>query len=441
MTATLFGASGVHAQDGGSGVNDDTASDLGYTRVDVAVLYYQEDGGRVKATEPVASVTFNATDGDILRLKLTSDTLTGATPNGAAPWNEEQTFITPVHTQGVQATTTSASGRSVLVTIPGTDIAARQYTAPANALPLDYGFRDQRYAIDMGYSTLLDSDTRASVGTAFSTEHDYRSISFNTGLSKDFFDKNTTLSAAINLELDSSKPFFGTPESLSVMSGEAKDGKGHKRVIDAVFGATQVMNRYWLAQINYSIGTANGYLTDPYRIISVVDATTGGPVQYLYESRPRSRLRQSIYFGNKVAIGPTVADISARLYHDSWGIDSLTAEVAERVPITNALYVEPHVRYYTQSAADFFHDYLVNGEPLPDYASSDSRLGKFHATTIGVKIGLKVAHRGELYLRADRYNQSGESHPAGAIGELANQDLFTGADATSVMAGYTFAFY
>lgn len=441
MTATLFGAGGVHAQDVGSGVNDDTTSDLGYTRVDAAVLYYKEDGGRVQATEPVVSVTFNATDGDILSLKLTSDTLTGATPNGAAPWSEEQTFITPVHTQGVQTTSTSASGRSVLVTIPGTNVAARQYTAAANTLPLDYGFRDQRYAIDMGYSTLLDPDTRLSVGADFSTEHDYRSISFNTGLSKDFFNKNTTLSGAVNFEFDTSKPFFGTPEPLTVMSGEEKGGKSHKRVVSAVLGLTQVMSRNWLAQINYSIGTSNGYQTDPYRIISVVNRITGEPVRYLYEGRPRSRLRQSIYFGNKVAFGPTVTDLSARYYHDSWGIDSLTGEVAERVPITNALYVEPHVRYYTQTAADFFHDYLVYGDPLPDFASSDSRLGKFHATTIGAKIGLKINHTGELYLRADRYNQSGNSHPASAIGGLAYQDLFTGVDATSVMVGYTFAFY
>lgn len=441
MTAALLGSAGAHAQDASTGVIDDTASDLGKTRVDLAVLYYREDGARVRATEPVASVTFNATNGDILRLKLTSDTLTGATPNGAAPWGEEQTFITPIHTEGVQTTTTTASGHSKVVTIPGTDIAAREYTSPANELPLDYGFKDQRYAIDLGYSTLLNPATRASFGASYSTEHDYRSISLNAGLSKDFFNANTTLSGAINIEFDTSKPFFGTPEPLTLMSGEAKSGKDSKSVFSGVFGVTQVMNRYWLAQLSYSIGTTNGYQSDPYRIISVVDPVSGEPLRYLYESRPRSRIRQSVYLGNKVALGPTVADISARLYHDSWGIDSLTAEVSERVPITSRFYVEPHARYYTQTAADFFKDYLVGGDPLPDFASSDSRLGKFDATTLGVKLGFKVNHSGELYLRADRYNQSGDAHPAGAIGALANQDLFTGADATSAMIGYSFAFY
>lgn len=441
MTAALLGSGGAYAQDNSGGAIDDTASDLGKTRVDLGVLYYREDGGRVRATEPVASVTFNATNGDILRLKLTSDTLTGATPNGAAPWNEEQTFITPIHTDGVQTTTTTASGHSKVVTIPGTDIAARQYTAPANELPLDYGFKDQRYAIDLGYSTLLNPDTRASFGASYSTEHDYRSISLNAGLSKDLFDANTTLSGAVNVEFDTSKPFFGTPDPLTEMSGVAKGGKDSKSVFSGVLGVTQVMNRYWLTQLSYSIGTTNGYQTDPYRIISLVDPESGEPLRYLYESRPRSRLRQSLYFGNKIALGPTVADLSARLYHDSWGIDSVTAEISERVPITSRFYIEPHARYYTQTAADFFKDYLVGGEPLPEFASSDSRLGKFNATTLGMKLGFKVQHDGELYLRADRYNQSGDAHPAGAIGELADQNLFTGVDATSVMVGYSFAFY
>jgi hypothetical protein len=128
------------------------------------------------------------------------------------------------------------------------------------------------------------------------------------------------------------------------------------------------------------------------------------------------------------------------LYHDSWGINSVTAEIAERVAITSALYIEPHARYYSQSKANFFHDYLIDGQTLPDYASSDSRLGKFTATTVGLKIGLKVTANGELYVRADSYNQAGASHPATAVGDLKSENLFSGIKATSVIVGYTFAF-
>jgi hypothetical protein len=223
------------------------------------------------------------------------------------------------------------------------------------------------------------------------------------------------------------------------MSGAAKGGNRTKAVIDAVFGVSQVMNRYWLSQLSYSIGSSSGYQTDPYRIISVVDPASGAPQQYLYESRPGSRLRQSLFSGNKIAIGPTIADLSLRAYHDSWGINSVTAELAERIPVTSWMYVEPHIRYYSQSKATFFHDYLRAGQPLPGNASWDSRLGMFTATTAGLKIGFRVGP-GELYGRAESYVQKGNSHPPGAPGGLAGQNLFTGVKATSVIVGYSFAF-
>ncbi len=454
LTASLFAATGLHAQDispaashsaygpspDKASATPDTASDLGLTRIDTAILFYQEAGGRVKATEPVTSVTLNGTDGEVLSVKLTADALTGATPNGAAPWKDTQTFITPSKVQGVQTTTTSASGHSQTVTIPGTDIAASQYTAAPHTLPLDYGFRDTRYAVDVGYTTPIDPVTRLSLGGSFSSEQDYKSASVSFGAARDLFDKNTTVSAGLNFEYDKSDPYFGTPQPLSVMSGLTKGGSQSKGVFNAVLGVTQVMNRNWLAQVNYSLGSANGYQTDPYRILSVVNGQTGAPVRYLYEARPKSRIRQSLYVGNKIALGPTVTDISARLYHDSWGINSVTAEIAERVPITSWLYVEPHARYYSQSKATFFRDFLVDGQPLPDFASSDSRLGKFTATTVGLKLGIKLTTNGELYMRADSYSQTGNGHPATAIGDLQSENLFTGIKATSVMVGYTFAF-
>jgi hypothetical protein len=201
------------------------------------------------------------------------------------------------------------------------------------------------------------------------------------------------------------------------------------------------MNRRWLAQLNYDIGTTDGYQTDPYRILSVVDPTTGEPLQYLYEKRPNSRLRQSVYLDNKIAFGPTVTDIAARYYHDSWGINSVTAAIAERIALTRWLYLEPEARYYSQTAASFFHNYLVGGEPLPGFATSDSRLGKFTATTFGAKLGLKVGHLGELYVQGESYTQKGDTHPAAAIGDLKQENLFAGVKATSIIAGYTFAFF
>ena len=83
---------------------------------------------------------------------------------------------------------------------------------------------------------------------------------------------------------------------------------------------------------------------------------------------------------------------------------------------------------------------LVNGQALPAYASSDSRLGKLDSHNFGLKLGLNVLDNGELYMLAERYSQTGVDHPATAIGDLRSQNLFSGVKATSLIVGYTFSF-
>lgn len=450
MTANLLAAVGAHAQDASAGpmdtaqaasVTSDTETDLGYTRIDSAVLFYQEAGGRVRAIEPTLTATLNGDSGDVLSVGLVADTLTGATPNGAMPWKQSQTFVTPAHPPSTTATVTTASGGSTLVTISGTGIISRQYVVAPNTLPVDTGFRDQRWGLNLGYSTLWNSSTRLSVGGSASNERDYTSVSLTAGVAESFNQNMTTAAASVDFEYDLSRPFFGTPTPFTVMSADQKGPNASKTVASLVVGVTQVMNRYWLAQLNYSVGTTNGYQTDPYRILSVVDPISGAPLQYLYEGRPGSRIRQSLYFANKLAIGPTFADVSARAYIDSWGIKSVTAEVSDRIPLTSRLFIEPGGRYYTQTAASFFRNYLVSGQPLPKYASSDSRLGAFSAVTWGLRAGYDITPHAELYVQGESYKQTGVTHPPGAIGDLATQNLFSGASATSVVLGFSFAFY
>ena len=454
LAANLLAAHAAQAAAAAGGVAQDSgaidqpgslmtvpADGPGTTVIDSAVLFYQEQGGRVQAIEPTSSITINRSNGDVFSAKYTYDSLTGATPNGAMPWTSAQTFTTPsrgsAHSSGAQQTVTSASG--TVVTNPTTGQAISQYMTPANTLPVDKGFRDRRYAGELDYSWAYNSNTRISAGGAISFERDYRSYSGNVGMSRDLNDKNTTLSINANFEYDQSRPFFGTPTPLTPMNGDRKGPNDKKTVVSVVAGLTQVLSRHWLVQLNYSFGSNQGYQADPYRILSVVDVTTGAPLEYLYESRPRSRTRQSVYVGSKLSVGPTVADLSGRFYHDSWGIDSITAEVAEQIPVTHALYIQPGFRYYRQSAANFFRYYLLDGSPLPQFASSDSRLSKFQSRTFDLKMGVKVFEGGEFYVLGEDYKQMGASHLANAAGALSGENLFSGVHARSVMAGLRFS--
>lgn len=418
---------------------NESSSDLGTTTFDSAVLFYQEAGGRVQAIEPVVDLRITSENNNVLSARFTYDSLTGASPNGAAPWDETQVFTTPVAPPGQDVAVTSASGHRTIVTIPGTGTRVAQYTAAANDLPVDAGFTDTRYALDLGYALSWDTGTVTSIGISGSEELDYSSYSVNGAVSQPFNDKNTTLYLGVNFEYDKSKPRFGVPTPFTEMNGLDKGAGDSKTVTSLNAGITQVMSRFWLLQLNYNIGWSKGYQNDPYKIVSVVEPATGMPLKYLYESRPDSRQRQSIYLGNKIAMGPVVTDIDIRYYHDSWGINSLTGEASVQIPLWRHFYVEPEFHYYHQSAADFFTYYLRDGE-APEYASADGRLAKFNARTYGVKLGYELSRDSELYLMAEDYKQSGDTHIAGAPGVLANENFFSGVHARSIMMGFNYKF-
>ena len=421
--------------------NDDFGPGIAYSQIDAALLVYSETGGRITAVEPTLELAVHGPKDQILSLGLTADAVSGATPNGAVKADVLQTFVTPTKTAGSSYSVTGASGGSTIVHVPGQP-AMRQYTVAAGLLPMDKGFQDHRGAFNLGYSQPLGWLTQFGGGVGYSMESDYSSITGNIHAAKNFNANNTTLSLSLNTEYDTSTPFGGLPVPLAAMDGSWKATNSKtKTQMGLVVGLTQIVTRNWLMQLNYAYDNQDGYQTDPYRILSVVDPSSGEPLQNVYESRPNKRISQSVFWDNKIDLGPSLTDISLRYFKDSWGITSKTAEVSERLDLSSIFYIEPSVRWYQQSAANFFRNYLVGGQTLPSYASSDIRLGKFTSITYGAKVGYALSGRTELYIRGGFYNQTGDGHPADAIGQLKNQNLFSGTKAMFAFVGYTWDFH
>jgi hypothetical protein len=342
-------------------------------------------------------------------------------------------------------TVTSASGGSTVVLIPPTTGAKAQTlgastTVAPNTYPLDRGFYDRRLAGHLGWEQALTQNLKLDGGIAYSKEHDYRSESAHIGVSQDLNGHNTTVSAAFNYESDLSFPLGGTPTPLTVMSAQWKGPDATLHEVDAVVGITQVMSRRWLSTLSYSYSDSHGYENDPYKIISVVDPVSGQPVEQLYESRPASRRKQSVFLDNKIHLDRDVIAVAMRGYKDDWGIKSFTADLRYRWQLGADYYLEPHLRYYHQGAADFFHYYLVDGEQTPGFASADTRLADFHAQTYGMKFGMPLNEGSEVNLRVEYYDQHGNGSPAGAIGQLRQQNLFPDLRAYTVLLGYTYSF-
>lgn len=408
-------------------------------QVDSALSIYSESDSRVTAIEPIVSLKKDMGGERTLAMKLTFDSLTGASPNGALASNETQTFTGP-------------SGE-------------HPYTAKAGETPLDTSFKDTRSAFNINWDQPLGERNRISVGANLSGEYDFQSAALSAAISRDFNNKNTTLSLGMNIEADTIKPVGGTPTAFSSMNNTQNDeeeneednkggGNESKTVTDVLLGMTQVMNRHWLTQVNVSFGDSSGYHTDPYKVLSVLNADGTlaesaeypGNAWYLYESRPDSRSRTSIYWGNKIHLAEDAIDVSYRYYTDDWGIDSHTLDFRYRYVFGGNMYLEPHVRWYTQTAADFYRLYLAQGVDTSgatasvDYASADSRLGEFTGTTFGVKYGIEFNQASEFNIRIEQYQQTSDASVPNTMTALNGIDVSPELSATMVLVGYSFEF-
>jgi Protein of unknown function (DUF3570) len=407
-----------------------------------SLLFYGEDNNRVKDVSLDVSIRRALDEDHSFNLDFTVDSLTGATPNGAVPTSDYQTF-------------TGASG-------------SNSYTINPGEAPLDPTFMDTRIAGSANWQQSFGDASRWNLGLSGSGEHDYFHFGVNGRLEHDFNLKNTTVFAGLAYGRDEVSPIGGAPDPLTPMLpppdqpggiGEAEGeggggGPSHsKDVYDGLVGVTQILSRRSLVELSYSYGRSSGYLNDPYKILSVVDPVTGLPVYgdlvpggagirtflYLYESRPDTRTKQSLFAEWRHAFDRDSMALSVRAMTDDWGIDSRTIETHYRWNINDHSFLEPHLRYYTQTAADFYHTVLFAGDALPAFASADYRLADLNAYTVGLKYGHDTAG-GEFAVRLEYYRQDGTPSPGSAVGELANYELIQPLAAAIVQFDYRFRY-
>lgn len=395
-------------------------------KVDSALLYYSEQD-RVRVTEPVIYATKQVNEDDSYTVRLIYDSMTGATPNGAAPSSRPQTI-------------TSASGGGTVNVAPG-------------QLPKK-SFSDQRVAFGVDWSTSTSRLVKRNSTFNISKETDYFSLGGNLSYSRDTANRMSTYTGGVGVSLDWVSPSH-VPVALQSISvaqggggddgGDGGEGKGdifsgeRKTSVDFLIGTTQVLSRRSLLQLNITHSMIDGYLTDPYKMLSVVDAA-GLPVDYVWEKRP-DRRNANIFYAKLVNNFPIdVIHLSYRYFNDDWGIRSHTIDMAHHIPLSAHLYLEPHLRFYRQTMADFYHTSLHSGSTLPEFASADYRLAEMKSRTAGVKLGIPVGSDSEVNFRYEKMVQRGDSHPADAIGTQTSLDLYPGLDATIMQITFTTLF-
>ncbi len=272
----------------------------------------------------------------------------------------------------------------------------------------------------------------------FSIEPDFNSTFGSGNISWELNNKLTTLSAGYALTSN---------EITRSGSHGAGHHSGFSDVLDEnstfnkfTLGISQILSKNTLLQLSAGYTAQRGYLTNPYKFVYIRGEVT--PEEYynlleetqlddgdwakytdlevvgvdiFREVRPESRDQWFIATQLNQYIPALDASIhlNYRYYKDSWDIKSHTFEFNWYQTLPLGITVTPHVRYYSQSQADFFAPYFL--APRADgHYSSDYRLSGYGKISSGLSISKQVAkgvrldagfeyyiHKGSLKLGGD----------------------------------------
>lgn len=323
--------------------------------VDYRYESYAEDNGRIKVE--THSALFQLTikprvleaEGEIVH-----DAISGASPNGEPP----------------------RPGKTTVPIFPLTD------DRIAGNFELDW---------TIGPVTL-------SPQVAVSQESDYDSVGVALNAALDWNQKNSTLR-------------FGVAHSFDrVLDNSTPRVWRDKDSMDWLIGVSQLLSPKTIVTLDFTYGTSDGYLNDPYKLIRFDGYLPG--VFRLGEKRPSEREREVVLLTLTQFVDPLngSAELSYRFHHDTFGIFSHTAGVGWYQKIGKHVVLAPLFRYYQQSAADFYHASMPGFEDDPDvpqYYSADYRLSQLESFTYGVQATVTLGERLVLDAAYKRYEMAG----------------------------------
>lgn len=251
---------------------------------------------------------------------------------------------------------------------------------------------------------------------AHSKEEDYRSNAVTAKVSREFNQKNTTLTGGVSFLFDE----VLATDFTSNIENEDKD------TIDVSVGLSQILTPNTLFDLTLGYGRSKGYLSDPYRRISQITTKTlmgpFGPIEVTDTfDYPENRPNEQHRFVAKASVRQYFEELDAalkfsyRFFANSDSLEGHTVELKWVQQVNSQLSVAPFVRYYQQSEADFYYATLtdsgidgtfeIDGSG-PNY-SSDYRLSKMEALTYGVRVAWEPRSDLTLDLQLERYEMNG----------------------------------
>lgn len=264
------------------------------------------------------------------------------------------------------------------------------------------GMSDERKAGDVKITRHM-ARSALSASVAYSTEHDYKSTAVGLDARWSTEDNNRTWALGVGASHDT---IDNTDSGVSTAINE------HKNTHEIMGGVTQVLTPTDIVQFNLTRGVGSGYYNDPYKS---------------YDQRPNQRDTWIALARWNHYLEPFDASLrtSYRYYSDTFGVHSHTVGLDWVQPV-GKLTIIPGMRYYSQTAANFYFDPVLTAQgqydalgtlmrvvALPGYKSADQRLSAFGAVTLSMKVAYAITPDTVVDFKVETYRQSADLYLSG----------------------------
>ncbi len=347
----------------------------------------------LETTEVSYLMSYYAQDGDhaVVSGGIGSEKLTDLTP----------TFVVSVPLNSDDVLTVDA-GISAYSSASSSNIDPFDSNDPANPYNESSGasMSDVWINGNFGYShSSNDRNKIMGANLSVATEYDYFSIGGGLSYTRLFNEKNTEISAKVNVFIDTWNPQYPV---------ELRDGFNNPNIVGpGVYNPYKYTEFDKLGRNSYSISLSfsqilskklqasffvdfvlqDGLLSTPHQRVYfqdqpdffIDDFQLADDVERLPDSRFKIPIGTRInYFINEVFTLRTYY----RFYYDDWGVTSNTVSFELPFKISDKFTIYPIYRYYTQTAADYFAPYEVHLS-TQEFYTSDYDLSQFHSNQLG----------------------------------------------------------
>jgi hypothetical protein len=225
----------------------------------------------------------------------------------------------------------------------------------------------------------LHGKSTYSIGYVNSDESDYQAKTMFAAVSHDMFGDLTTISFSFkngqnevfrNVKIDGVKqndPTFA----------EEMESKSYS------VSLSQIITKNMTVSGQYEVITDEGFLRSPYRSIRHFSGPTSQALAS--EIYPNTRSSNAASVRAKYFLPWRAAvDTMYRFYTDTWGVVGQTGEIGYVHPLDNNKWIfEGRVRYYSQTAADFYQDIFPRAD-FANFMARDKELATYNAITAGL---------------------------------------------------------